>query len=61
MVLTKAVILLGVSELHNEALNVLIEQEIAEEDMREDLRDKLLIALGETEGSTTNPTPLSYP
>ena len=50
MILTKAVILLGVSELHNEALNVLIEHEISEEDMREELRNKLLLALGETEG-----------
>jgi Ca2+-binding EF-hand superfamily protein len=45
--LTKAVILRGIYELHHEAFSLLIEQELSEERMKEELREKILHALGE--------------
>ena len=47
--LTKAVILRGIYELHHEAFSLLIEQELSEEQMKEELREKIVEALGENE------------
>jgi Ca2+-binding EF-hand superfamily protein len=47
--LTYAVILRGIYELHHEAFSLLIEQELSEEQMKEELREKILEALGESE------------
>lgn len=48
VILTKAVILLGIYELHHEAFSALLDQEISEESMKTELRAKILDALGET-------------
>ena len=47
--LTYAVILRGIYELHHEAFSLLIEQELSEEQMQQELREKILEGLGVNE------------
>ena len=47
LVLTKGVILLGIYELHHEAFSTLLDQEISEENMQNELKEKFYEALGE--------------